>query len=52
MYEYANLFMTEKMIGPMGYLKGLGLIPLPEEMRSEQRQAVENQEKLELADLK
>ncbi|GAA5173474.1 PstS family phosphate ABC transporter substrate-binding protein [Modicisalibacter zincidurans] len=52
MYEYANLFMTEKMIGPMGYLKGLGLIPLPEEMRSEQRQAVESQEKLELADLK
>ncbi|MDW5376714.1 PstS family phosphate ABC transporter substrate-binding protein [Halomonas sp. HP20-15] len=52
MYEYANLFMTEQMIGPMGYLKGLGLIPLPEEMRSEQRQAVESHEKLELADLK
>jgi len=52
MYEYANLFMSEKMIGPMGYLKGLGLIPLPEEMRSEQRQAVESRETLELADLK
>ncbi|WP_136065641.1 PstS family phosphate ABC transporter substrate-binding protein [Modicisalibacter radicis] len=52
MYEYANLFMTEQMIGPMGYLKGLGLIPLPEEMRSEQRQAVESHEQLELADLK
>lgn len=52
MYEYANLFMSEQMIGPMGYLKGLGLIPLPEEMRSEQRQAVESHEALELADLK
>ncbi len=52
MYEYANLFMTEQMIGPMGYLKGLGLIPLPEQMRSKQRQAVESHEQLELADLK
>ncbi|KXS39594.1 MULTISPECIES: PstS family phosphate ABC transporter substrate-binding protein [Modicisalibacter] len=52
MYEYANLFMSEKMIGPMGYLKGLGLIPLPEDMRKMQRQQVKNHEKLELADLK
>ncbi|MBZ9560415.1 MULTISPECIES: PstS family phosphate ABC transporter substrate-binding protein [Modicisalibacter] len=52
MYEYANLFMTEKMIGPMGYLKGLGLIPLPDDMRQAQRQQVENHDKLELADLK
>lgn len=51
MYEYANLFMSEKMIGPMGFLKGQGLIPLPEEMRATQREAVENHEKLELSDL-
>lgn len=50
-YEYANLFMSERMIGPMGYLKTQGLIPLPDEMRAEQREAVANHEKLELADL-
>ncbi|MCW4151038.1 PstS family phosphate ABC transporter substrate-binding protein [Halomonas sp. 18H] len=52
MMDYANMFMSEKMIGDMGYLKGLGLIPAPKEMREEQRNAVKNQEQLELADLK
>lgn len=52
MYPYVNLFMSEKMIGPMGYLKGLGLIPLPEDMREKQRSAIENREKLKLSDLK
>lgn len=51
MYEYANLFMSERMIGPMGYLKSQGLISLPEEMRAAQREAVKNHEKLELSDL-
>ncbi|TDX28464.1 phosphate ABC transporter substrate-binding protein (PhoT family) [Modicisalibacter xianhensis] len=52
MYDYANLFMSEQMIGPMGYLKGIGLIPLPEEARAEARQEVESHAKLELSDLK
>ncbi|GHB12084.1 PstS family phosphate ABC transporter substrate-binding protein [Modicisalibacter luteus] len=52
MHEYANLFMSEQMIGPMGYLKGIGLIPLPEEDRAEARQEVESHAKLELSDLK
>ena len=51
MMEYANLFMSEQMIGDMGYLKGLGLIPAPSDMREEQRNAIKNQEQLELADL-
>ncbi|MFG6136709.1 PstS family phosphate ABC transporter substrate-binding protein [Halomonas sp. B23F22_10] len=52
MNEYANLFMSEQMIGDLGYLKGIGLIPAPEDLRAEARSAVENHETLELADLK
>ncbi|CBV42010.1 PstS family phosphate ABC transporter substrate-binding protein [Halomonas elongata] len=52
MYEYANMFMSEQMIGDMGYLKGIGLIPAPQDMREEARNAVESKEQLELADLK
>ncbi|MHB0776402.1 PstS family phosphate ABC transporter substrate-binding protein [Halomonas sp. WWR20] len=51
MYDYANLFMSEQMIGPMGYLQDIGLIPLPEEQRNEARQAVEDHKKLELSEL-
>jgi phosphate transport system substrate-binding protein len=29
MYEYAEMFMSEQMIGDLGYLKGIGLIPPP-----------------------
>ncbi|MBR9769592.1 MULTISPECIES: substrate-binding domain-containing protein [Halomonas] len=52
MYEYANMFMSEQMVGDLGYLKGIGLIPAPEDERAEARSAVENHETLELADLK
>ncbi|SHF06277.1 phosphate ABC transporter substrate-binding protein, PhoT family (TC 3.A.1.7.1) [Modicisalibacter ilicicola DSM 19980] len=52
MYEYATLFMSEQMIAPMGYLRDLGLISLPEEERQEQRNALESKEKLELSALK
>ncbi|MFM9269243.1 PstS family phosphate ABC transporter substrate-binding protein [Halomonas elongata] len=52
MYEYANMFMSEQMIGDMGYLKGIGLIPAPQDLREEARTAVESKEQLELADLK
>lgn len=31
--EYVDLFLAEKMIGDYGYLKDLGLIPLPKEQR-------------------
>ncbi|MFC3283431.1 PstS family phosphate ABC transporter substrate-binding protein [Litchfieldella rifensis] len=51
MYEYANMFMSEQMVGELGYLKGIGLIPAPEEMREEARNAVESKERLELSDL-
>lgn len=52
MNDYANLFMSEKMIGDIGYLKGIGLIPAPEEMRAERREQVANHKKLELSDIK
>ncbi|MDI4637886.1 MULTISPECIES: PstS family phosphate ABC transporter substrate-binding protein [Halomonadaceae] len=52
MYEYADLFMSEKMIGDMGYLKGIGLIPAPKEMRAELREQVANHKTLELSDIK
>jgi phosphate transport system substrate-binding protein len=52
MEEYVDLFLSEKMIGDFGYLKEIGLIPLPEQMRTEQREAWENRELLSLDDLK
>ncbi|WP_417330646.1 PstS family phosphate ABC transporter substrate-binding protein [Halomonas cupida] len=51
MNEYATLFMSEQMIGDIGYLKGIGLIPAPEDIRAEARAAVEGHEKLAAADL-
>nr|WP_298412485.1 PstS family phosphate ABC transporter substrate-binding protein [uncultured Halomonas sp.] len=52
MYEFANLFMSDQMIAPMGYLQALGLIPLPEEERQSEREAVAAKERLELSALK
>jgi phosphate transport system substrate-binding protein len=49
--EYVDLFLSEKMIGDRGYLKRQGLIPMPEQMREEQRQEWENRELLQKADL-
>jgi phosphate transport system substrate-binding protein len=37
MQEYVDLFLSEKMIGDYGYLKEVGLIPLPEEEREATR---------------
>ncbi|MCK0743898.1 substrate-binding domain-containing protein [Chromohalobacter nigrandesensis] len=51
MYPYAEMFMSEQMVSPMGYLPGLGLISLPDDEREASRQAVENRETLELSDL-
>jgi len=39
------------MISPDGYLKGLGLIPLPDAMRSQIRNDVANRKELKLSDL-
>ncbi|MWJ27793.1 phosphate-binding protein [Halomonas sp. ZH2S] len=52
LYEYANMFMEEQMIGDDGYLVDLGLIPLPETEREQARQRVANQAELALEDLK
>lgn len=50
--EYVDLFLSEKMIGDMGYLKGIGLIPLPKEEREAQRANWANRTTLQLSDLK
>ena len=52
MYEYANMFMEDQMIGDDGYLIDLGLIPLPESEREQSRQKVADRTKLVAADLK
>ncbi|GHC31728.1 PstS family phosphate ABC transporter substrate-binding protein [Aidingimonas halophila] len=51
LYEYVDMFMTEQMIGDGGYLMDIGLIPLPEDMREQQRQDVSDRDTLEVADL-
>ena len=50
--EYANLFMSEKMIGKDGILSELGLIPLSDDVRSAARTKVMNNEKITAASLK
>jgi phosphate transport system substrate-binding protein len=50
--EYANLFMSEKMIGKDGILTELGLVVLPEDVRKTARTKVMNNEKLTLDQLK
>jgi len=52
LYEYANMFMEEQMIGKAGYLMDLGLIPLPDAERTQARKQVAGHEALTLADLK
>lgn len=49
--EYADLFMSKKMISRVGYLKDLGLIPLPADLQEQYRKQVANLEPLELSDL-
>ncbi|WP_373183106.1 substrate-binding domain-containing protein [Halomonas campaniensis] len=51
MYEYAEMFMSEQMIGDLGYLKGIGLIPAAEQARAEAREAVANRVTLDVSDL-
>ncbi len=51
MNEYVKLFMSEKMIGFDGILGEIGLIPLPENTRTDIRNSVKNRTKLTLEDL-
>ena len=51
MYEYANMFLEDQMIGSDGYLVDIGLIPLPEAEREQARQKVADRVKLVAADL-
>lgn len=51
MYAYAELFMSEQMMGELGYLKGIGLIPAEQGLRDEARDAVERRVALELSEL-
>jgi phosphate transport system substrate-binding protein len=52
MYEYADLFMSELMIGGDGYLRDIGLIVLPQGEREEWRENVADRAELALEDLK
>ncbi|WP_311062746.1 substrate-binding domain-containing protein [Halomonas sp. DWK9] len=52
MYDYANMFMEDQMIGSDGYLVDIGLIPLPEAEREQARQKVADRTQLVAADLK
>ena len=38
--EYVEMFMSEKMIGPGGLLQRIGLIPLPDSVRSKMQEKV------------
>lgn len=51
MAAYVEMFMSDAAIGPQGFLKGLGLIALPEDLRARARRRVAERERLELADL-
>ncbi len=49
--EFANLFMSEKMIGEDGILTEIGLIPLNEKDRKNAQDIVKNSQKLKLESL-
>lgn len=52
MDDYVELFMSDKMISDMGYLKGIGLIPMPEDLLKEWQSKVADRKQLKLSDLK
>ncbi|HER34434.1 MAG: PstS family phosphate ABC transporter substrate-binding protein [Halothiobacillaceae bacterium] len=52
MADYVKLFMSDKMISDLGYLKGIGLIPMPEKLLKEWQSKVAERKQLELSDLK
>ncbi|MGM0690339.1 MAG: PstS family phosphate ABC transporter substrate-binding protein [Pseudomonadota bacterium] len=52
MADYIDLFMSDKMVSDLGYLKGIGLITLPQAELEEWQDQVANRAKLEISDLK
>ncbi|MBU0679459.1 MAG: PstS family phosphate ABC transporter substrate-binding protein [Verrucomicrobia bacterium] len=48
--EYVDLFVSEQMIGDRGYLKRVGLVPLPADQRAEVRKNVAEAKALTAAD--
>ncbi|RRQ24542.1 PstS family phosphate ABC transporter substrate-binding protein [Guyparkeria sp. SCN-R1] len=52
MNDYVDLFMSDKMISDLGYLKGIGMIPLPQAELEELQSAVAERKTLQLSDLK
>lgn len=52
MKEYVELFMSEKMIGPRGLLKRIGLVPLADGLRKQVQKDVLSYKNLTAEDLK
>ena len=52
MKEYVELFMSDKMIGPRGLLKRIGLVPLADDLRKQVQKDVLSYKNLTLDDLK
>ncbi len=52
MADYVELFMSDKMISDLGYLKGIGLIPLPQAELEKWQERVADRTKLQMSDLK
>lgn len=52
MKEYIELFMSDKMIGPKGLLKRIGLVPLADDLRAKVQKDVLSFKALTLDDLK
>lgn len=52
MKDYIELFMSDKMIGPRGLLKRIGLVPLDDDLRKQVQKDVLSYKNLSLEDLK
>jgi len=52
MEDYVRMFISDRMIGPRGLLRDLGLIALPDAGRADMRARFESRAPLKLADLK
>jgi phosphate transport system substrate-binding protein len=52
MQDYVDMFLSDQMVSDRGYLKNLGLIPLPEDRLKAERGEWESRAKLTAADLK
>lgn len=51
MEEYVDMFLSDQMIGDRGYLKGIGLIPMPEDKIEKERSEWEERAKVSASDL-